>query len=91
MIFGNSSLEKSKFFSVSAGEVIHISMSWEQLGIVFRHVMDGEANEKLVGFVSNCQWGNIFREIKAFIANCGLYINFVVDRSMMVPVQGLGH
>ena len=66
---------KSKFFSVSADEVTDVS-NWEQLGIVFRYVKDGEAVEKLVGFVAceSVRGEDIFREIKAFIANCGLDI-----------------
>ena len=44
-------IKKSKFFSVIADEVTDVS-NWEQLGIVFRYVKDGEAVEKLVGFVA---------------------------------------
>ena len=41
---------------------------------VFRYVKQGEAVEKLVGFVAceSVTGEDIFREIKAFIAKCGL-------------------
>ena len=68
-------IKKSKFFSVSADEVTDVS-NWEQLGIVFRYVNDGQAIEKLLGFVSceSVRGEDIFLKIKAFISSCGLDI-----------------
>ena len=63
----------SEYFSISADEVTDVS-NWEQLGIVFRYVKDGQAVEKLIGFVA-CDkvcGKDIFKAIKQFVGDCGL-------------------
>ena len=66
-------VKKSKFYAIIADEVTDVS-NWEQLGIVIRYVKDGEAVEKLIGFVAceSVRGRDLFHEIKAFIAHCGL-------------------
>ena len=69
-------VKESRYFSISADEVTDVS-NWEQLGVVFRYVTDGQAVEKLVGFVA-CDkvcGADIFKAIKQFVGDCGLDIN----------------
>lgn len=68
-------VKESKYFSISADEVTDVS-NWGKLGIVFRYVRDGQAVEKLAGFLAcdKVRGADIFKAIKQFVGDISLDI-----------------
>lgn len=71
----STEVKSNKFFAVIADEVSDVR-NWEQLGIVLRYLKDGQAVERLAGFVAleqTCGF-DIFKAIKNFLAELGIDI-----------------